>query len=170
MAPLPKAKWELFAQGIAAGRNATEAYLAAGYKTNAKAGSVSASRLLENPNVKARLAEIHNERAHIHAQGVADAISAVALTKQWVLEKLMENVARAMQDKAVTGPEGEPIGEYTYNGGVANRSLELLGKELGMFIDRKEIGQPGDFDRLTDEELRQHVERESQELLGKRLN
>ena len=33
---------------------------------------------------------------------------------------------------------GEPTGEYVYNGTVANKSLELLGKELGMFIERSE--------------------------------
>jgi hypothetical protein len=36
----------------------------------------------------------------------------------------------------------EVPGEYVYNGSVANKALELLGKELGMFIDRKEVGAP----------------------------
>ena len=34
-----------------------------------------------------------------------------------------------------------------------NKALELLGKELGMFIDRKEVGGPNEFDRMSDEEL-----------------
>jgi hypothetical protein len=33
------------------------------------------------------------------------------------------------------------------------RSLELLGKELGMFIDRKEVGGRNEFDRMSIEEL-----------------
>ena len=28
--------------------------------------------------------------------------------------------------------------------GAANRSLELLGREFNMFVDRKEIGEPGE--------------------------
>jgi hypothetical protein len=36
---------------------------------------------------------------------------------------------------------------------LANKALELLGKEIGMFIDRKEIGEPGEFSRMSDEEL-----------------
>lgn len=44
-------------------------------------------------------------------------------------------------------------GEFRYDGAVANRALELLGKELGMFIERQERGAPGDFSRLTDEQL-----------------
>jgi len=54
-----------------------------------------------------------------------------ALTKTWVLEKLIDNVDRAMQHKAVLDAKGEATGEYRYEGAVANRSLELLGKELG---------------------------------------
>jgi hypothetical protein len=40
---------------------------------------------------------------------------------------------------------------------VANRALELLGKQQGMFIDRHELGQPNEFANWTDEELRQYV-------------
>jgi hypothetical protein len=35
---------------------------------------------------------------------------------------------------------GKPTGEYRYDGKVANRALELLGKQQGMFIDRHEVG------------------------------
>jgi hypothetical protein len=38
-------------------------------------------------------------------------------------------------------------GEFIYNGSVANKALELIGKELGMFIDRKEVGGPNEFAR-----------------------
>ena len=36
----------------------------------------------------------------------------------------------------MTNRQGEPTGDYVYQGTVVNRSLELLGKELGMFADR----------------------------------
>jgi hypothetical protein len=57
-----------------------------------------------------------------------------------------------VQRKTGDGEEEVP-GEYTYNGSVANKALELLGKELGMFIDRKEIGGLNEFARMSDEEL-----------------
>ena len=41
-------------------------------------------------------------------------------------------VLRAMQRVRVLDREGKPIGVFTYNGQVANRALELIGKELGM--------------------------------------
>lgn len=35
--------------------------------------------------------------------------------------------------------DGNPIGEYRYNGSVANKALELLGKHFGMFLDKQGI-------------------------------
>ena len=81
----------------------------------------------------------------------------VALTQQWVLTRLMENAERALQHVAVLDKERKPTGEYRYDGSVANRALELLGKQQGMFIDRHEVGQPNQFANWTDEELRQYV-------------
>jgi phage terminase small subunit len=75
------------------------------------------------------------------------------LTKQWVIDTLIQNVQRAMQAEAVTDREGVETGEFTYNGAVANRALELLGKEVGMFNDRREIGNAGAFANLTAEQV-----------------
>ena len=61
-----------------------------------------------------------------------------------------------MQAQAVLDAKGNPTGEYTYNGSVANRALELLGKEQGMFVERKEVGGPGAFSELN-EELQQAI-------------
>lgn len=132
---LPNAKHELFAQELASGKSAEEAHGLAGYK----ASRSGASQLKQNLNISNRVSEILREREAIHGQATADAIKATALTKQWVIETLMENVAKAMQAKSVLDNEGNPVGEYSYQGNVANRALELLGKELGMFIDRKEV-------------------------------
>jgi hypothetical protein len=58
-------------------------------------------------------------------------------TRAWVLERLAENVRRAMRIEPVT-LRGVPTGEYRYEGSVANRALELLGKELGLFVEQSE--------------------------------
>jgi phage terminase small subunit len=34
-----------------------------------------------------------------------------------------------------------------------DKALEMVGRHLGMFIDRKEVGGPGDFEDLKDDEL-----------------
>src|SRR5262249_54782983 len=36
---------------------------------------------------------------------------------------------------------------------AANRALELLGREVSLFTEKKEVGKPGDFDQMTDEDL-----------------
>lgn len=56
-------------------------------------------------------------------------------TRQWVLARLVDNVERALQ---LAGPAdgAEPGARGKYDGSVANRALELLGKELGMFAER----------------------------------
>jgi hypothetical protein len=61
-----------------------------------------------------------------------------ALDRAWVLSMLTENAKRSMQVEPVRDREGNPIGQYTYQGAVANKALELLGKELGMFQPKPE--------------------------------
>jgi phage terminase small subunit len=147
---LANPRHERFAQELAGGKTAGEAYGLAGFKPSRP----NASRLQHDDNIRQRVAEILAEREQIHAQGTAKAIESVGLTKEWVITRLRENAERALQAIPALDSEGEPTGEYKYEGNVANRALELLGKELGMFIDRKEVGQPGDFGRMSDDELR----------------
>jgi hypothetical protein len=70
-----------------------------------------------------------------------------------VIERLRENVERAMQPQPVLDRAGNPTGSYVYNGAVANRALELLGKELGMFIERRENKIVDEFDSMSDQEI-----------------
>jgi phage terminase small subunit len=123
MSILQNPRHERFAQELAAGKSQADAYETAGYKGDRTA----ASRLSTNVNVQDRVAELQGRAAE-----------GVVLTRQWVIERLVENANRAMQAEAVTDSDGESTGEYRYEGSVANRALELLGKELGMFVDRTE--------------------------------
>ena len=44
---------------------------------------------------------------------------------------------------------------------IADKRAALvdIGKHLGMFIERKEVGSPGDFEKLNDNELEQSIQR-----------
>lgn len=161
MPVLSNAKHERFSQEIASGKGPSEAYGIAGFASkSAKGTSVNASRLLAQTSVQNRVNELLEERELVHSQATAKAIEKVSLTKEWILAKLVENAERAMQAKAVLDEEGGSIGEYQYQGSVANRALELLGKELGMFVDRKEIGKPGEFEEMSADELRTSIARD----------
>jgi phage terminase small subunit len=127
MPMLENTRHERFAQEVAAGKSASEAYQNAGYDAKGNSAEAAASRLLRNVKVADRVSELQ-ERV---AEGIV-------LTRQWVVERLIENANKAMQSVAVLDSDGQPVGEYRYDGGVANRALELLGKELGMFVDRSE--------------------------------
>jgi phage terminase small subunit len=160
MPALTNPKHERFAQELASGKTADESYVTAGYKPNRGNAGV----LRHKQYISIRVAEILAGRESIHAQATADAVKSLGLTKQWVIETLMENVARAMQAQAILDDEGNAIGEFSYRGSVANKALELLGKEVGMFIDRKEVGRPGEFESMNADQLREYIAREAPEL------
>ena len=73
------------------------------------------------------------------------------------LDQLVENVKMAKQAEPVLDHEGKPTGEYRQNLPAANKALELLGKELGMFVDRKEV-RTGDLDDVPHEEKKAALE------------
>lgn len=147
MPVLMNPKHERFAQNIAAGMNATEAYKNAGYgDVTRSSGHVASGRLRGREDVKERIREILGEREIVVKQSTARAVERVALSKEFVLEALITNVRKSLQMEPILDKNGTEI--FRYEGSVANRALELLGRELGMFIDRKEIGTPGEFANL----------------------
>ena len=138
MPVLSNPRQELFAQALADGKTAEEAHRLAGYK----ASRSGASQLKQKLNVSSRVSELLKEREKIHAQSTARAIERVSLTKEWILAKLIDHAERALQAVPVTDREGNELGEFQYQGNVANRALELLGKHLGLFIDVHEVSGP----------------------------
>lgn len=118
-----------FADFVLRGEPAYKAYTLAGYTAkNSATARASSSQLLATPNVAAYLAE---KRDKISEKLEMDAT--------WVLRRLRENLERALQAEPVRDADGNPTGDYTYQGAVANKSLELIGKQLGMFVERKDI-------------------------------
>lgn len=127
---LPNPRHERFAQLVASGVGVPDAYRQAGYKaTTAASAQVNGNRLIKNRLVVDRV-------YHIRVAADEEALRLAGFSKGKVLSLLYENVNRAMQLQPVLNAKGEPTGEHAYNGPVANRALELLGKELGMFVDR----------------------------------
>ena len=119
-------KQEAFAMGYMETGNACEAYRRAYNADRMKRNSieVTAYQLLQHPKVVLRVTELREEAAKRDE-----------LSIDWVLQHLEEIVSRAMQAVPVLDKQGEPTGEYTYQGAVANRALELIGKHVGMFSD-----------------------------------
>ena len=149
MPALKNAKMERFAQNIAAGMGVSKSYWEAGYKGTPHSVNVASSKMHARPEVKERIQELLERRSLIPDQSLAKA----TITREWVLEHLILNVQRAMQ----IIPPTKDGGMFRYEGSVANKALELLGKEVGMFVDRKEVGAPGEFAELDAEGLKQAI-------------
>jgi hypothetical protein len=54
---------------------------------------------------------------------------------------------------------------YLYKGDVANAALKMLGGEVGIFADKKELRVVNEFDKMSDEELAAELARAAQLLL-----
>lgn len=136
MPMLDNSRHEAFAHAIARGVSVDDAYVEAGYAANRG----NASRLNSNEGVVKRVVEL---KALV--QKMSERTShGVVLTKAWILEQLIDVVFLAkMQEKPDLAG--------------ANKALNLLGLELGMYVERKEVGKPGEFDGLTIADKRARV-------------
>lgn len=131
-----------FCEGVVGGSAPVDAYVAAGYKTSGHSAAVNASRLLKRPDIVEHI-------EGLRAKAVAAAEEKTGVSVSWVLERLKQNVERAMQAEPVYDDEGNQTGVYRYAGAVANRALELLGKHLGMFDAKEDDEGEIDTEQLT---------------------
>lgn len=106
---------------------------------------VKAAELMADGKVAVRIAELR-------AAATKKAVKKLEISKEWVLGQLVENVAMAKSAEPVLDNEGNPTGEYKQNLAAANKALELIGKELAMFVERKEV-RNGSLDDASIEEL-----------------
>lgn len=129
-------KQSAFVQEYLIDLNATQAVLRAGYSESG--ASVTGVRLLRNAKIQ----------QHIGAERQARS-ERTRIDVDFVLTTLRDNALRAMQAEPVM-VKGEATGEYQYDGHVANRALELIGKHLRMFPDRHEVtGKDGEPIQVT---------------------
>jgi phage terminase small subunit len=144
-------KQEAFVAAYLETGNASEAYRRAYDAKGMNAATINreAHALLEHPKIAPRLSEIRTKAAE-----------QVALSKAWVLDRLMRHAQVCLGEVPIKLKMRQPrtsdvleIETHMPDAAGANRALELLGKELSMFVDRKEVGGPGAFENLDDEEL-----------------
>jgi phage terminase small subunit len=111
---------ETFSQEIAKGTGVAKAYVVAGYPPN----KGNAYRLRLRKGVAARIAELTAARSEMAAREALTAAERAGVDQYWVLRNLRLNAIMSMRhgDRA-----------------AAARSIELIGKHLGMFIEKKSI-------------------------------
>jgi phage terminase small subunit len=133
---LPNSRHEAFAHGLARGKTVDVAYVEAGFSQNRG----NASRLNRNMGVIARV----NELKELVERMRERTINADMLTRAWIIEQLIDTVIRCKSHEKI-------------DSAGANKALHLLGLQLGMFVERKETGKPGEFDGLTIADKRERI-------------
>lgn len=147
--------------------NRSEAYRRAYNCQNTKPKNInqSASMLLRNPNVLRRINELKAELA-----------AKTTLSRAWVLQHLMDHAQVCLGKRRVKISKASKDGDVheveitALDQSAANRALELLGKEAGMFVDRREVGGPGDFARMGDEELLRFIRDQQREIESRTID
>ena len=125
---------EKFAQELAAGKSAAEAYERAGYVKNFG----NCIRLKGNERVAARVAELQ------HCGAARAEVSVASL-----LDELEEARKLALKRGQASAAVAATMGKA---------------KILGLIIDRREVGDVGAFDGLTDEQLVEEAAKRAREL------
>jgi len=139
MPALENARHERFAQELAKGKTADEAYQLAGYAENRG----NAIRLKANERVMKRVEDIQERVA-----------TRTVVTVASITEDLLRIAAKA---EALESPAAL---------NVARNAKMDAAKLNGLVIDRKEVGAPGEFDDKSADELRKIIEEGARKYAG----
>jgi hypothetical protein len=128
---LDNPRHERFAAFLAEGKSATDAYVAAGYKDSSSKRFGAHSLLQRHPEIKDRATQI-----------IAENEARLAAAQQITKEKLIEwhNEIRE---------QGKKSGQLS----PAETAIKEISVLTGHRVERAEIGAPGEFDALQDDEL-----------------
>jgi hypothetical protein len=174
MPVLNNERHERFCQGIAAGMNQTQAYIGAGFGATLGRGAAQAAhKLRQKQQIAARIAELGRIRdmsrivlqerieREVIAQNV-EVIQALAVSQEFVRERLLEIVERSLQHRPVLDTHGRPLiietangalaAAYTYDPKPAVAALRLLAQTEGMLVERNPRARK-DGDAASEEAL-----------------
>lgn len=124
---LKNPRHEKFCQFYSQGMSQEDAYEKAGYKRNRK----SANNLWTKMDIKQRVSEIKEElQEEIKVE--------FKMSKEEVLNELLTNANLARQAE-----------QYS----AANKAMELIGKEIGLFVEKKKVQHSGEisFGKILEE-------------------
>ncbi len=139
MPPLQNLRHERFALDLAKGITADQAYVNAGFTQN-RGNSI---RLKTHESVVARVEELRAELV------VSSKVTAESLVRE--LDEIRSLAVKDGQQSA------------------AVQAVMGKAKILGLVIDRREQGDPGAFDTLTDDQLAERAGKKSQQLLDQNV-
>lgn len=135
-------KWQRFAEEYLVDLNATAAYKRAGYKAIGNAAETAAARLLRNVQVQEFIQagrEKASKKTLVTVEFVINGLKDVA---QRCMQRVPVMVGQGKERRQATVEIEDPktgdrvtAGVWEFDSSGANRSLELLGKHVGAFIE-----------------------------------
>ena len=161
--------------------NATDACVKAGYslKTSKQMGTENLSKPAIQGYLQARL-KVLATKTGITQERIIKEIASIALLNITDICNIDEDGSVNVKSlKDIPEEARAAIKEVTTfqlatGGGMAYKiqfwdkikGLEMLAKYFGMFIERKEVGAPGEFDKLSDDELDNRIKQAEAEFFG----
>lgn len=182
-------KQEAFARAFVETNNASEAYRRSYDCSRTKDTSVhvNACKTLADTRVALRVQELREKAAKRNDVTVDKIIRELALIgfsnmldfigtqddgSAYVdLSRLTRDQAAAINEVTSevymegAGEDAKPVKRTKFKLADKRAALVDLGKHLGMFVERKEIGRPGEFDQMSETELEEFIALEARELL-----
>ena len=145
------AKQSKFVDAILAGKLPSEAFRLA-YDCSKMNPATIAQRAYD-------LCHKHGNVKAIIAAAKAQKAAKSLVSRAYVEEKLIANAEiaggfRTQKLKRVVNGEVTEVEAHFIDRAASNAAFIALGKDQGMFVDRREVGTPGEFARLDEAELR----------------
>jgi hypothetical protein len=156
MPQLTNPRQEALAQNLAMGKPQMAAYIEAGYKGKNQSAAFKACNVAD---VLVRKAELIRDRHEIERRAIDTAIDKEAITKGYIVTRLKYITDRAIRGTKPVYENGVVTSWLPSNSdnNAAVAALKVLAQMGGFLVDKIEIGQPGDFARLTDDELQREL-------------
>lgn len=128
-----------------------DAYAEGGYGGKGPA----AVKFFQRPEIAERVDEIIEHRYGAEHKAREIATKKAGLEESWIIERTKYVAEIAIRGTPILDEKGKPTGGFSGKPQLkaAVDALRLLSDFKGMRIHRLEIGQPGDFARMSDSEL-----------------
>jgi phage terminase small subunit len=123
-------KQKMFVAEYLVDLNATAACIRAGYSER-NADKIG-SQLLGKSRISQAIQQAQEKRAE-----------KINLSAEWVLERFKLISDRCIQGEPILDTKGHETGEWKFDSAGANKATEMIGKHLGMFTDKLELGGKG---------------------------
>lgn len=148
---LTNPQYEAACQARANGGEVGTSYKSGGFKGNNPA---TATKFFQRDQIRARVMEIQDEHFKGQRRATEIATKKAGLEESWIIERVKYAIEIALRGEPILDAAGNPTGKFgKRNVKAAIDGLRLASDFKGMRIQRHEVGAPGDFARMTDDEL-----------------